>query len=80
MKRLFSIAPKDRTEGEVTEVIVAVFQASDAGLLGIGRWLRQRRTLTSASDQLVALQCSEGVSSDALVVWRLTWDISVCCR
>jgi hypothetical protein len=25
MKRLFSIAPKDQTEGEVTEVIIAIF-------------------------------------------------------
>jgi hypothetical protein len=30
MKHLFSIAPKDGTEGKVTEVIIAVFQATDA--------------------------------------------------
>jgi hypothetical protein len=46
-------------------------------LLGIRRWLRQRQTLTSASNQLVALQCSKGVASNALVVWRLTHDVSV---
>jgi hypothetical protein len=33
--------------------------------------------LTSVSDQLVALQCSKGVVSDTLVVWRLTRDISI---
>jgi hypothetical protein len=68
IKRLFSIVSKNGTGGEVTEVIVIVFRASDAGLLSVRRWLRQHRTLTSASDQLIALQCSEGVASDALVV------------
>jgi hypothetical protein len=42
MKRLFSIASKDGTEGEVTEVIVAVFRA---GFAGVRRWLRRRQTL-----------------------------------
>jgi hypothetical protein len=37
IKCLFSIAPKDGTEGEVTEVIVAFFRASDAGCGGIRR-------------------------------------------
>jgi hypothetical protein len=37
MKRLFSIAPKDGTKGEVTEVIVAVFRATEAGFAGVRR-------------------------------------------
>jgi hypothetical protein len=45
--------------------------------VGVRRWKQERRTLTSASDQLVVLQRSKGVASDALVVWRLTRDVSV---
>jgi hypothetical protein len=77
MKHLFSITPKDEKGGEVAEVFLAEKQALDAGLLGVRRWLWQRRTLTSASDQLVVLQCSEGVVTDTLVVWHLTRDVSV---
>jgi hypothetical protein len=40
MKRLFSIAPKDGTEGEVTEVIIAIFRATDAGFAGVRRSYR----------------------------------------
>jgi hypothetical protein len=40
IKHLFSIAPKDGTEGEVTEVIVVVFRASDAGCGGVKRRCR----------------------------------------
>jgi hypothetical protein len=40
MKCLFSLAPDARTGGEVTMVIIAVFQASDAGCGGIRRWCR----------------------------------------
>jgi hypothetical protein len=38
MKHLFSIALKDGTERKVTEVIVAIFRAIDAGCGGIRRW------------------------------------------
>jgi hypothetical protein len=77
MKHLFSIVLKDEKGNEVTEVIYANQYASDAGFLGVRRWLWQHWMLTSVSDQLVALQCSKGVVSDTLVVWRLTRDISI---